>query len=654
MNPERVNYYGPNDLAWYHNLEQAESVLSEFKEDKNYDINDLLEFYQIKLYIDNEMYLTKWNSDDIQKVKGKIDSFWKLIVTFWKNINSDNISKILKQLECWTFQESFWDITTKISGYKNISKESFLKLLQLEQIHISDILHHNKLVKYYSFEIRNYLLRYDKSAELLLSQYVEKHDRERRGYYFPKCLSLKDREQVILSYIDYKDANLNYIRLILNIRKHSELEISDKTKLKAQKKEEELNNKLFENSNGMNIETRLIFCEDQEKTVIASGEGDTTTIFSYSKKYINKTDHPYRYLLHFIGLFEYMNHQKCISMVSKYSDLGVMERTFMSSKNEYPIGSVFHYQENLSFLQIFSYDQAILKPLNKSVEYLIQNFIEKSLNKLFDLKGFRFTLPSASANHLEKIITLLAQFDSLLKQYKLFQEDGEVNFDLLRISSKPLHFNEIPSFVSRKYCYLKDGKLGYMNHLLFSDQSSLFYVDPFKNKYHSLYDLLANEEILYGNFAEYQMVKLYHLFEQKFLFVDHKGYLKIKDKNQLFVLNQLYREEVVSYWHYPEECRSIVDDMEKEGLVYFENTLLNKLERNYFNYYLNKKEFTNGLDLRNSFMHGTNTMSENEQKNLYYILLRIIILTLLKINDDQRLKFKLENSQPKTEKISTK
>jgi len=654
MTKRRVNYYGPNDLAWYYNLKQAEGVLSEFREDNNYNINDLIEFYQIKLYIDNEMYLTQWTDDDIQKVKGKVDSFWKLIVTFWKNINSNSISEILKQLECWTFQESFWDITTKLSIYKNISKDSFSKLLQIEEVHIFDILHHEKLVKYFGSEIREYLLNYDKAAELLLSQYVEKHDRERRDYHFPKCLNLKDREEIILRYLNNNDANLNFVRLILNLRKNPELEISDRTMLKAQKKEEELNNKLFENSNGMLIETQIIFCEDQEKPVIASEEGSTTTSFSYSKKYINKTDHPYRYLLHFIGLFEYLNHQKCISLVSKYSDLGVMERTFMSSKNEYPIGSAFHYLDNLSRLQIFSYDQAILQPLNKSIEYLIQNFIEKSLDKLFDLKGFRFTLPSDSTNYLEKIRTLLAEYDSLLKQYKLFQEDGEIDFDLLRISSKPYTLSQIPSFISKKYCYLKDTKLGYINHLLFSDQSGLFYVEPFKNKYHRLYDLLVNEEILYSNFEKYQWRDLFILFEEGYLYVDHNGYLKITNKNQLFVLAQLYKEEVINYWHYGEECRAIIDNLEKEDLVYFENTLLNKLERNYFNYYLNKKEFTNGFDLRNSFMHGTNTMSEIEQKNLYYILLRIIVLTLLKIDDDQRLKFKLEHSQSETEEMSTK
>ena len=82
--------------------------------------------------------------------------------------------------------------------------------------------------------------------------------------------------------------------------------------------------------------------------------------------------------------------------------------------------------------------------------------------------------------------------------------------------------------------------------------------------------------------------------------------------------------------------------MANDGNLYFEETLFNKLEQSYLNYFLNKKEFTNGLDLRNSFMHGTNPISENALVNLYYVLLRIIILTVLKIDDDQFLKQKIK------------
>ena len=72
-----------------------------------------------------------------------------------------------------------------------------------------------------------------------------------------------------------------------------------------------------------------------------------------------------------------------------------------------------------------------------------------------------------------------------------------------------------------------------------------------------------------------------------------------------------------------------------------EDTLFNRLEQSYFNYYLNKREFTNGLDLRNSFMHGSNPKSEEIQKKYYYILLRILVLVVLKIHDDQVLRLKV-------------
>jgi hypothetical protein len=80
--------------------------------------------------------------------------------------------------------------------------------------------------------------------------------------------------------------------------------------------------------------------------------------------------------------------------------------------------------------------------------------------------------------------------------------------------------------------------------------------------------------------------------------------------------------------------------MFENHLIKFENTLLTINERNYFNYYLNKKEFTNGSDLRNKYSHGTNSFSENEHKNDYYTLIRIIILTLMKIEDDILIKNK--------------
>lgn len=76
--------------------------------------------------------------------------------------------------------------------------------------------------------------------------------------------------------------------------------------------------------------------------------------------------------------------------------------------------------------------------------------------------------------------------------------------------------------------------------------------------------------------------------------------------------------------------------MERAGLVYFGNTLFTIPEQSYFNYHLNKSEFTNGLDLRNKYAHGTsaepNKIKEHEYAYLMY--LKLIVLALLKIEDD--------------------
>lgn len=102
----------------------------------------------------------------------------------------------------------------------------------------------------------------------------------------------------------------------------------------------------------------------------------------------------------------------------------------------------------------------------------------------------------------------------------------------------------------------------------------------------------------------------------------------------IYIIGEIHEKEVISYWNYPNEIREVLDELLEEKLLISESTLFTRQERNYLNYYLNKKEFTNGFDLRNKYLHGTNTFSEYEHKMDYYKILKIIILTLLKIEDD--------------------
>jgi hypothetical protein len=96
----------------------------------------------------------------------------------------------------------------------------------------------------------------------------------------------------------------------------------------------------------------------------------------------------------------------------------------------------------------------------------------------------------------------------------------------------------------------------------------------------------------------------------------------------------LHKDEVISYWHFPLGIRTVIDKMEDEGLIYFGKTLFSEPEQKYFNFYLNKSDFTDGLDLRNKYLHGTNSDSDEEHQNSYLIYLKLFILALLKIVND--------------------
>jgi hypothetical protein len=159
-------------------------------------------------------------------------------------------------------------------------------------------------------------------------------------------------------------------------------------------------------------------------------------------------------------------------------------------------------------------------------------------------------------------------------------------------------------------------------------------VKPFENKYHNLYDLLTNEDVKFEYFSDYQKERIVQLTNEGYLKINNEGHVIIGKDIFIYLVRELHRNEVLSYWNYPKPAREEIDELISKELAVAENTLFAREERSYFNYYLNKREFTNGFDLRNKYLHGTNTFLENKHQLDYYRLIKLIILTLLKIGDD--------------------
>ena len=137
----------------------------------------------------------------------------------------------------YRYKNNFWELINKLSIYKNISHSTFSDILENFSSQINYILPQKNIVQKFNKVTTDFLLSYKNSAEILLSQFEEKKsDKKSPKFYFPKSLSLSDKENIISAYLDREDSNLNYVRLAQKSKDSNELKLSDKTKYKAKKR----------------------------------------------------------------------------------------------------------------------------------------------------------------------------------------------------------------------------------------------------------------------------------------------------------------------------------------------------------------------------------------------------------------------------------
>jgi len=587
---DRIVFYSKEDMAKNPNLIKAEKLLNNFCFEQNFTFNDLLEFYNIKLHFDNDLYLPKWSKSEKENYIQITEKTWEILKLELIKINDENIDEILSNLN-FNYRNNIWELINKLNIYKNISHLTFGVILKKYSYQVNYVLQQKNIVQKFNKVIRDFLMTYKNSAEILLSQFEErKTDNELSKYYFPKSLNLEDKEYIISTYLDSEDSNLNYVRLAEKSKSSNELKLSDKTRYKAKKKAEEQNNEILEKGHNWNIRVQGGLSKDQEEPVIFKNEKGLIEAI-YSEKYLNGINDQIKLFNIFKYLFNYTDKTSLIYLVSKASELDVMERIMgLKSKNEYEFGEVFTKKEMLSILQLHLINN-YLKRKNSGIEQLINSFI-LHINQLIESNNLIFQVRVSNSPELDKIRTLLPDFDFLLKQYKSLAEDGAINIELLQLSSKPIGFSQITSQNKIKYIYSNDNLILRLKHIFFSDQSHMFYTKTFKTKHKNLFDLLTKETVNLNDFASYQIDTIQSLTTDGYLKINKENIVEIDKITLIYIIRELHRNEVLNYWHYPKFVRDEIDLLIKDKKMFNETTLLSKEEVNYYNFYLNQKTFT--------------------------------------------------------------
>lgn len=331
----RVAFYSKEDLAGIHMLEKADKILQKNANEYITDINDILEYYHIKKYIDNGLFLKSWTEKDIQDIKIKCEIYDKLIKEFFFKINDENFEEYYSQV-LGNYTDCFWEIINSLNHYKKISKTNFQNILQKEAFLIHTILKYKGIVEHYKSVVREFLLKYKDAAEILLSIYEKQSDFNEKPKFLPSTLSIKDKEQIILNYLEQDNPNLNYLKLIERAGSSKDFKVLDKAKLKAKQLHQKQTEEFFMEDRGFSHGVSLAFVNDIDKIKDYKIDEDNTFNYLYNKDIILQNNNPYLLFRFFDNLFEYVDEQQRIELINKRSQIESFERHIgVHSKNEY-------------------------------------------------------------------------------------------------------------------------------------------------------------------------------------------------------------------------------------------------------------------------------------------------------------------------------
>ena len=641
---DRVCYFSKDDLSVGHYLEMAEKRIQEVAEgDVPTDLEGVIELWHIKRMIDDECRFLEWTDEKLNTLKQATSGYNNIIAKFFNALDPKMLKSEFELLE-WTYKKTLWQIIDAYKLYKLIEPETLREILVENINNLRMVLECQGIVEKFKGIIREILLNNANSAHIILDKYVAKSDSHRdTDMHLPSNLTIEDKEQIIINYLQSDDPNVNYVRLITQVKDDkNNIKLSPKTRLLAERQEKKLNEDLLNDPRTVtthwSIGVQFIDEEGIAPVVLKINEKGAPT-YTYSIPYIRECDN-IRRVVNCISLFGWLNKHFLVNLINKKTEVDTIESSLIDKgRDSYPSYMKFCHKNRLSLYQLYAYEE-VLKKNGSSIENELKQFYECHLKEEYDFPGLPINLPKVDESALDKCRVLCPELDAIVHQYSIFVDEDEIDQDLIRLS-KPLKVEEGKSLLANKYYEIAEGNNEIQSVLwgvLGSGNSILSHVDPFKEKnYHSLIELLENEtNVLYSNYAEFQKHHLDFLIQQGIIGVSPDGCLYIVNQSTIKVLRSLWEYGVCSYWHYNAEERQVLDEMVAKGWLVKDNHLLSKPERDYFSYYLDNAKFTNGMAYRNHYMHGSTPPVDDDNKHSVASItfLNLLAILLLKIEDD--------------------
>ena len=619
---EKIKYYDSSDLAYDYMIERAIQFVDQYGESPNFNnINLVLAAYNVYLLLTKAKLKSAYlHYASIAK------TYIKHCNIYFSNLNNDNI-KCSHNIPMQLYQEDYWQLFNNTKLYYSIDKKIVKFLLYKLTPSLTAILKHPQIVNVYSREITCYIIKNQYSILFILDYYFTYNKESTKKFILPKELTSKILLWLINKKLSSNNISPQYLRLIENST-NSTLIIPDKMKVKAKRCRKQIESEILSTNSSMISNMKIVFKNIDELIKIDFQPPNLT--ITLDKSWIDENNHN-DYLFANLFIFYFIcdiNYRA--KFIANKTDSTKLEDLISKplGLNDYFQPLLSRIQEDLAHLFIMSYDKLLLTQ-NKRIEDLLKWFYTEFIAEEFHVHKFIFNSSSTNTTFIEKCRNLCSEIDSILKQYQLYYENNDIDRDLLEINSKPLLFSQLESYDKNKYAYIVDTEYINSMNLLFSDQSYLNLITKLLDTNKTFISEIINPtiDLFLNDFDESQKKLIKKLQQQQLIMLNQQNQI-IAKKNNIEGLKDFYENSCICNKAYQKQLNKLNIECK------YTNSLFSTSEVDYLNFILNKKQFPNGYDLRNKYIHGSQSQNEISQLNDYYLLLMIHCFIALKIYDE--------------------
>ncbi|MCQ4983805.1 hypothetical protein NE564_27160 [Blautia producta] len=545
--------------------ERCKEALKKLDTDTEYSMEDVIEYYNIGHLIEEKDKINNSIFDcEEEKLKEYAKKIKQVTGKFMYSIDDSNCKEIYDQLDIG-WREDFWKLFAEFKVYSHVGEKAFEDILLNAKIAIYDILKYRYIVETYTRIIKKWLLEYWDSAEILLDKYVI--GKTIKEINLPE-LDRKDIDDIFMHYISSPYAHINRLEIIQNIKNTKQFTVSDKIKANAVKRRKELIEQIEKENRGIRVDTQI--CVSFRDDIQRQPEDNLPNCeyYIYDRKWLSENQDEATLLNNFIYLLEFFDFGMRPTFLSKEWECSSLERVFkLKTENDYLVSGAYNYKIGLTVTQLKAY-YLELQRLGKPLEAIIEWFFREYLKQEFHVENFVVTMPSENSSYLEKCRLLLPELESILKQYKLYVEERQIDRDLLEITSGSVDISKMPSLVENKYLYGKGEEFQRVKFDFFSDQSMLHWVKRINKNYRNFFNLILNEKICKEDYGSYVTEELNWLGKNKWIYYDEEGYIRFYNIQQIVLFADLVRNDFINICSFKkyekEQYDKIIDEFIKK------------------------------------------------------------------------------------------